>query len=110
MANECATGIYLSPEELTAASLEISTEASERIAGIDFLHIADTNTHAGIDCYMIYVNEAAVFNEIIVGGVNIVTTKGMSGKTINPGVPLPFGKVHATSIDLTSGSVTAYIY
>ena len=100
--NKC-NGLALVPDELSATSLS-------EIAGIDFLFISDANTHASLDCYAIYVHADAVFNEILVGGVNVVTAKGLSGKTISAGTFLPFGKTHATSIDLTSGSVVAYIY
>jgi hypothetical protein len=102
MINECG-GLSLIPEELISAS-------SSEVAGIDFLYITDSNTHAGLECYMIYVSADAIFNEILVGGSNVVTAKGLSGKTVNAGTMLPFGKAHATSIDLTSGQVVAYIY
>jgi len=99
---ECG-GSFFTPEELTSAN-------TEEVSGIDFLYIADANTHASLDCYMIAVTSDTVFNEILVGGSNVVTAKGLSGKTVTAGTLLPFGKVHATSIDLTSGSVVAYIY
>ena len=41
---------------------------------------------------------------------NVVIAKGLSGKTVHAGTLLPFGKTHATSIDLVSGQVVAYIY
>jgi len=89
---------------------EITAQNTAEVAGEDFLFIADTSTHAGLDCYMIYCDQDTVFNEIIVGGVNVVTAKGLSGITVHQGTLLPFGKVHATSIDLTSGQVMAYIH
>lgn len=94
---------YFTPEENTAIN-------TDEVAGKDHLMIADTSTHAGIDCYMIYIDADAVFNEILVGGVNVVTAKGLSGVTVHAGTLLPFGKAHATSIDLVSGQVVAYIY
>ena len=94
---------YFPPEEQASIN-------TRETAGIDFLLITDTNTHAGLDCYMIYCDQDTVFNEILVGGVNIVTSKGLSGKTVHQGTLLPFGKEHATSIDLTSGAVVALIY
>ena len=99
---ECGDNFF-TPEENTAVS-------ADEVSGIDFLCIRDTNTHAGIDCYMILVSADAVFNAILVDGVNCVTAKGLSGVTVPTGTLLPFGKVHATSIDLTSGTVIAYIY
>ena len=99
---ECGDN-YFTPEENIAVN-------TDEVSGIDFLFITDASTHAGLDCYMIYVDADAVFNEILVGGANVVTTKGLSGKTVHAGTLLPFGKAHATSIDLTSGQVVAYIY
>lgn len=99
---ECGDN-YLTPDEQSAV-------ATDEISGIDFMYISDANTHAGLDCYMIAVTTDTVFNEILVSGANCVTAKGLSGKTIAAGTLLPFGKVHATSIDLTSGTVVAYIY
>lgn len=99
---ECGDN-YFTPEENTAIGID-------EVSGIDFLFITDTSAHAGLDCYMIYVDADAVFNEILVGGVNVVTAKGLAGKTVHAGTLLPFGKAHATSIDLASGQVVAYIY
>ncbi len=99
---ECGDN-YFTPEENIAIS-------SDEVSGIDFLFISDSNAHSGLDCYMISIDADAVFNEIIVNGVNVVTAKGLSGKTVHAGSMLPFGKAHATSIDLTSGQVFAYIY
>lgn len=99
---ECG-GNYFTPEEQTALN-------TDEVSGIDFLFIADTSTHVGLDCYMIYCDQDTVFSDIVVGGVNVVTAKGLSGKTVHQGTLLPFGKEHVTAIDLTSGQVVAYIY
>lgn len=99
---ECGASFF-TPEELISVN-------TDEVSGIDFLYIADANTHASLDCYMVLVTSDTVFNEILVGGSNVVTAKGLSGKTVPVGTMLPFGKGHATSIDLTSGSVVAYIY
>ena len=96
-------GLEFPADEMTAIN-------TDEVSGIDFLFITDTSAHAGLDCYMIYVDADTVFSEILVGGVNVVTAKGLAGKTVHAGTLLPFGKVHATSIDLTSGQVAAYIY
>ena len=106
---ECGDN-FLTPGEQSAASLLEVDISTDEISGIDFLYISDTNTHASLNCYMIAVTTDTVFNEILVSGANVVTAKGLSGKTIAAGTLLPFGKVHATSIDLTSGTVVAYIY
>ena len=81
----------------------------ESIAGQSFLVIADTNAHASIDCTSIVVMEDAVFSEILVGGANAVSARGLTGITVTAGMLLPFGKAHATSVTLTSGKVIAYI-
>ena len=81
----------------------------ESIAGQSFLVITDTNAHADIDCTSILVMEDAVFNEILVGGANVVAARGLTGITVTAGMLLPFGKAHATSVKLTSGKVIAYI-
>jgi hypothetical protein len=99
---ECGDN-YFTPEENIASN-------TGEVSGIDFLFISDANTHAGLECYMIYCDQDTVFNEIIVGGVDVVAAKGLTGKTVHQGTLLPFGKAHATSIDLTSGQVVAYIY
>ena len=99
---ECGENYFTTDEKISASTAEVS--------GKDFLLITDASTHAGLDCYMIYVDADAVFNEILVGGVNVVTAKGLSGKTVHAGTLLPFGNTHATSIDLVSGQVVAYIY
>ena len=79
------------------------------IAGQSFLVVADANAHANIDCTSILVMEDAVFNEILVGGANVVAARGLTGITVTAGMLLPFGKAHATSVKLTSGKVIAYI-
>jgi hypothetical protein len=99
---ECGDN-YFTPDENTAVN-------TGKVAGEDFLAISDTSTHVGLDCYMIYCDQDTVFNDIVVGGVNVVTAKGLSGVTVHQGTLLPFGKVHATAIDLASGAVIAYIY
>lgn len=99
---ECGDN-YFTPEENTAVS-------ADEVSGIDFLMIADTSTHAGLDCYMIYCDQDTVFTEIIVGGADVVAAKGLTGITVHQGTLLPFGKEPATSIDLTSGQVMAYIH
>jgi len=109
MADECGDN-YFPPEEATSVNTALAAGSLAEIAGIDFLYIDDANTHASLDCYSIFVHADAVFNEILVGGINVVTAKGLSGKTIVAGTLLPFGDAHATSIDLVSGSVVAYIY
>jgi hypothetical protein len=103
---ECGSGIFLSSDDLSTASAVSLAE----IAGIDFLMITDATAHAGLDCYAISVDSDTVFNEILVDGANVVTAKGLSGVTVHTGTLLTFGKSHATSIDLVSGQVTAYIH
>jgi hypothetical protein len=83
--------------------------ALDSIAGQDFLAISDTDAHTGLDCTMIVVMEAAVISSVVVGGSNVVSAKGLSGLSLAAGTMLPFGKVHATAITLTSGKVIAYI-
>ncbi len=102
MAENTCGGINFPPEELSSLSLS-------EIAGIDFLAIADTVLHTGLDCYMIYVAADTVFATLTVGGVNVVAAKGLTGVTVTQGTLLPFGKEHCTGIDLTSGIVIAHL-
>lgn len=94
---------------MTEASAADIKTAVNTIKGQDFLMITDTAAHATLDCTMIYVMADAVFNTITVGETNVVTAKGLSAVSVVAGTLLPFGKVHATSITLTSGKVIAYI-
>lgn len=106
---DCGENYFTADEKAAVSAAEVSVNTDE-ISGKDFLFITDNSIHAGLDCYMIYVDADAVFNEILVNGSNVVTSKGLSGKTVHAGTLLPFGKTHATSIDLVSGQVVAYIY
>lgn len=80
-----------------------------RIAGRDFIVIADTESHTGLNCSMITPLSDTVFNTITSNGVNIVEAKGLSSQTIPLGMLIPFGINMATEIKLTSGAVIAYI-
>ena len=113
-----ATSGYATSEEVSNALdtlIDTVTKQSEQttllesIAGQSFLVISDTSTHADIDCTSIEIMEDAVFNEILVGGANVVAARGLTGITVPAGMLLPFGKAHATSVKLTSGKVIAYI-
>lgn len=96
-------------QRMTLASDDPSVTSLKNIQGQDFLMITDTAAHDTLDCTMIYVMADAVFNTITVGETNVVTAKGLSAVSVVAGTLLPFGKVHATSITLTSGKVIAYI-
>ena len=90
---------YVPADELSAARLA-------EIAGIDFLRISDTSLHSDLDCYSLYVEADTVFDTVTVDGVNVKTSKGMTG-TVAAGVLFGFGKEACTSIKLTSGVVVA---
>lgn len=98
---------------VTEANSAAIKTAVETIQGQDFLIINDTAEHATLDCTMIYVMVDAVFASIEVDGVEIIDSsddvKGLDGVTVVAGTLLPFGKEHATSITLTSGTIIAYI-
>lgn len=94
---------------MTEASAADIKTAVNTIMGQDFLCISDTNAHGTLDCTMIYVMVDAVFSDITVAASNVVAGKGLTAKTVVSGTLLPFGKAHATSITLTSGTVIAYI-
>lgn len=92
---------YVPADEYSAARLA-------EIAGVDFLRISDTSAHTDLDCYSLYVEADTVFDTVIVGGVDVKTSKGMTG-TVAAGVLFGFGKEACTSIKLTSGVVVANI-
>lgn len=63
----------------------------------------------------IVVNEDCVFNALLVDGVDVMTARGFTGKTITAGMFIGVGLNQSsagyskfTSIDLVSGSVMAY--
>ena len=109
-----ANSDFFNNGESIAAIEDVETSVDElkvinnQIAGQDFLCITDTSAHASLDCTMIYVMADAVFTAITVAGSS-VAAKGLTAITVVAGTMLPFGKVHATSIELASGIVIAYI-
>jgi len=66
----------------------------------------------------IVVNEDAVFDDIIIEGVDVVAARGLTGKTVTAGMYIGAGRLSGqqyaelrakiTSIKLVSGSVIAY--
>lgn len=96
-------------QRMTLASDDPAVTALKIVQGQDFLMITDAVAHAGLDCTMISVMADAVFSDITVGGSNVVAGKGLTAISVVAGTLLPFGKEHATSITLTSGTVIAYI-
>ena len=97
-------------DQLTAEEIILLSE--QDMAGRDFLVISDTATHTLLDCYLIYCMTDTVFNALTyIGGTAVnLASKGLAGTTISAGTALPFGNVHLSAIDLTSGSIVAYIY
>lgn len=93
----------------TSSNQENEISSLNDIKGLDFIIVSDTSAHLGT-IYAIEVCEDAMFSEILVGGSNVVTSKGLNGKTVTPqwGL-LPFGKAAASSVTLTSGTVKLYL-
>jgi hypothetical protein len=83
--------------------------ALEKISGQGgFYLITGTATWTGY-AESIVVNEDAVIAELEISSVDVLSTKGLSAKTVKAGMYLPTdpGK-QITKIKLTSGSVIVY--
>jgi|APGre2960657404_1045060.scaffolds.fasta_scaffold50983_1 hypothetical protein len=56
------------------------------------------------------INEDAVFSALEIGGVSVLSSKGLSAKTVKAGMYLPTDPTQKiTKVTLTSGSVIAYL-
>ena len=56
------------------------------------------------------INEDAVFSALEIGGVSVLSSKGLSGKTVKAGMYLPTDPTQKfTKVTLASGSVIAYL-
>ncbi len=86
---------------------ETALEKMSAIRGFDKV-ISDTAAHTG-PWESVVVNADAVFSAFKIGGVDMMTTKGLTGITIKAGMYLPTDPdLKITDITLASGSVIPY--
>ena len=74
-----------------------------------FVYAGSGTTTGSFDA--IVINEDAVFTSFKVNDTEIISSLGMSGKTIKSGMYLPANELlgYITSFTLSSGSVLAYV-
>lgn len=84
--------------------------ALEVIAGSgSFEVISTTAAQTGKEYNSLVVMSDCVFTAFEIGGVNVLSTKGLSGVTIKAGTFLPAGVIgKITAFTLSSGAVVAY--
>ena len=71
--------------------------------------ISTTDAQTGKEYNSLVVNSDAVFSAFKINGVNVLSTKGLSGVTIKAGAYLPAGVTNKiTDFTLASGTVIAY--
>ena len=66
-----------------------------------------TGTVTGVKHEALVVQEDTIFTAFFVNGVNVLTSRGMSGVTFKQGAYLP-GSLDITGWTITAGSVIAY--
>lgn len=84
--------------------------ALEVIAGSgSFEVISTTSAQTGKEYNALVVMNDCVFTAFSISGVNVLSTKGLSGVTIKAGTYLPAGVTNKiTAFTLSSGAVIAY--
>lgn len=79
--------------------------------------ITGTSVQTGLSATSIIVNTDAVFSEFFVDGENVLTARGLNGKTVKAGMFIGAGleagagglrQMYITRIKLVSGSVMIY--
>ena len=89
--------------------MSTALEKISAIGGFGFVN-AGTSARTGLFVESIVVMTDCVFTAFAINGVNVMTTKGITGVTITAGTYLPTDPgVKITAYTLSSGSVIEYL-